>query len=527
MLEGLEISEVNFKKIDLRDRCDAEYFGKADLQIENRLKKIGAIELRKIGKFVASAFYPAATQLYEVGDVPFIRCVDTINYPLITKEQDHLFEKIPMDFAKNSGGINLLEREDLVITKVGSPCFASIVLEHEIVALSRTVLGIKDISGINRYYLLIFLRCKFGFNQLLRERELTIQYQLTLERVKKTLVFIPSIAFQKEIEILVKEYISKSNLSKQLYSQAENLLLESLGLDNPSPNAKRSTLPQGEGDGTEISSGSSNNRDLITISLREGRFAMQNGEGSSFGVGNLDKADKFSHLSINQKSLKESFLKTGRLDAEYYQPKYEKIINQIQSGEYAKLCDLVLIQKSIEPGSEAYLESGLEFIRVANLSKFGISKSEIFLDEKKYSGIIKPKKDTILLSKDGTVGIAYKASEDLNCITSGAILHLTINQTNILPDYLTLVLNSKLVQMQAERDSGGSIIQHWKPSEIMEILIPIIDQKTQSKISSLIRQSFSLKKTSENLLETSKKAVEMAIEESEEKAIKYLEKTDF
>jgi restriction endonuclease S subunit len=131
-----------------------------------------------------------------------------------------------------------------------------------------------------------------------------------------------------------------------------------------------------------------------------------------------------------------------------------------------------------------------------------------------------------LLSKDGTLGIAYKVIEDLECITSGAILHLTIDQTNILPDYLTLVLNSKLTQMQAERDSGGSIIKHWKPSEIKEILIPIIDQEIQSQISSLVQESFSLKKTSENLLAIAKKAVEMAIEENEETAMKFIEQEE-
>ena len=64
MLEGLEVSEVLFSNIDLGDRIDAEYFGKENIRVEKKLKDIHAIELRNIGKFVASAFYPAATQLY-------------------------------------------------------------------------------------------------------------------------------------------------------------------------------------------------------------------------------------------------------------------------------------------------------------------------------------------------------------------------------------------------------------------------------------------------------------------------------
>lgn len=38
------------------------------------------------------------------------------------------------------------------------------------------------------------------------------------------------------------------------------------------------------------------------------------------------------------------------------------------------------------------------------------------------------------------MGIAYKLEHDEDIITSGALLHLTVKDTNeILPDYLTLV----------------------------------------------------------------------------------------
>lgn len=134
-----------------------------------------------------------------------------------------------------------------------------------------------------------------------------------------------------------------------------------------------------------------------------------------------------------------------------------------------------------------------------------------------------PKKDTILLTKDGSVGIAYKVDRDLKVVTSGAILHLTVRNKKINPDYLTLVLNPILTQLQAERDAGGSIIQHWRMSEIEKVLIPIIDMEKQKKISQLIQTSFQLKKQSQQLLEAAKQAVEMAIEEGEEKAMEFIQ----
>ena len=133
------------------------------------------------------------------------------------------------------------------------------------------------------------------------------------------------------------------------------------------------------------------------------------------------------------------------------------------------------------------------------------------------------KKGEILFSKDGSIGIAYKVEQDTKAITSGALLHLKIKDSSaILPDYLTAVLNSDIVRLQAERDAGGSIINHWKPSEIEEVLIPILPIDKQQRVSDKIVRSFNLRHKSERLLDAAKQAVEMAIEKDEEVAIRWL-----
>lgn len=231
------------------------------------------------------------------------------------------------------------------------------------------------------------------------------------------------------------------------------------------------------------------------------------------------KFSKNSHtqkLNISIQSLSRSFGVSGRLDSEYYQVKYERNEAVIKSKPYARLKDIVAIKKSIEPGSKAYRESGIPFIRVSNLSPFGISQSEVFLDSKDFKkGELEsfyPKANTILLSKDGSVGISYCLENDLECVTSGAILHLTIkNQALILPQYLSLVLNALPTKLQAQRDSGGSIIAHWKISEIENLLIPLLGLSIQETIESKITQSFALRAKSKELLEKAKAKVEVKI----------------
>lgn len=221
-----------------------------------------------------------------------------------------------------------------------------------------------------------------------------------------------------------------------------------------------------------------------------------------------------SAVVATTKSLSSSFLYSGRLDAEYYQPKYDRLSEHLAKHPTRQLGELVQMSKSIEPGSDAYQAEGIPFVRVSDLSKQGVESPAICLDPVIYGSAPRPKQDTILLSKDGSVGIAYKVEEDMEVITSGAILHLSIKSQEVLPDYLTLVLNSMVVRMQAERDAGGSIIQHWKPSEIAEVVIPILPISIQQKLSERVSESFALRREATLLLNRAKVMVERAIETS-------------
>lgn len=210
------------------------------------------------------------------------------------------------------------------------------------------------------------------------------------------------------------------------------------------------------------------------------------------------------------------------MDSEYYQEKYDRLFEKLSANSCDKLSNLVTITKSIEPGSESYQTKGTPFIRVQDLTKFGLTDTSIYLSENEFKDCIRPKKDTILLSKDGTVGIAYKMNKAEDIITSSAILHLDVKNKRVLPGYLALVLNSVAVGMQAERDAGGSIINHWKKSEIENVIIPIIEKEKQERISKLIIDSDNLRRESKSVLDKAVKSVEMAIEYGEETAVAYL-----
>jgi type I restriction enzyme S subunit len=412
------------------------------------------------------------SECYQNSGVPFVRIenirggfkIDTQNIMYISEENNTLI--------KNSE----LLLDDIVLSKVGNTIgfYARIDDGISRCNISENNIGIKlgDYPEALKHFILVYLNCYYGQFLTLRRRSGNAQPKLNVFDINELPIPFFSSVFTSFISRLVLSAESNSTACKQAYQQAERVLLEELGLVGFKPSTQ----------------------------------------------------------GVSIKTFAQSFGTTGRLDAEYYQPKYDEMVQHLYTAPHNRLGELVNIQKSIEPGSEHYADEGMPFLRVSDLNKSGITEPNKKLSVafcKENATLIQklqPKKDTILFSKDGTVGIAHKLAEDKDCITSGAVLHLTVKNTaEILPDYLTLVLNSSVVQLQAERDAGGSIIQHWRVSEIEEVVIPVFSIEKQQAIAGLVQESFRLKTQSEALLEVAKRGVELAIETTEAQAQSWMQ----
>ena len=470
-MNGLEIAEVKLSDLDLGDRLDAEYFSKENLLISKRLHEKQTRTLGEIGKFAVSAFYPAATHLYAEGDVAFMRCVDCINYPVISRMQDETFERIPSSFLAAHGTIDTVGKGDIIITKVGSPCYASIVHEHEEVALSRTVLGLKNISGINPYYLLAFLRSHYGFNQLLRQRELTIQYQLTVERVRAVDVFIPTVDFQTRIEKLVKAAHEKLEQSKRLYAEAESLLLGELGLRDWQP----------------------------------------------------------TNENVAVKSFKESFAASGRLDAEFYQPtdlELEQRLTSLPLG-FNFIEDIV---DSMVNGVESreFVEDGVPYIRVGDLRHLEIDADKPQRIPQSEADALRSKVELevgdVLTVRSGSIGqAAIVKSKDLKSVISSHLIRLRLKKDSpIKSTYLTVFLNTMPGIRQVLRHSNGGIVPEISQPNLKKIIVPIVALETQQEIERIINISNEMRDESKRLLELAKRGVESAIEQDEQAALELI-----
>ena len=215
-----------------------------------------------------------------------------------------------------------------------------------------------------------------------------------------------------------------------------------------------------------------------------------------------------------------------RIDAEYFQPKYNDIISAIRGypGGWDRLGNLISMRKCVEVGSSEYQEKGVPFVRVSNLNPFEITE-EKYISEDLYAEVQQhqPKQGEILFSKDGTPGIAhYLREQPSKMIPSGGILRLTGKTDKVNNEYLALVLNSILTQEQVNRDVGGSVILHWRPDQVSQTAIPILSERKQTLIEKRVTESFNLRKQSKHLLECATRAVEIAIEQDEQSAVSWL-----
>ncbi|EGD5871434.1 restriction endonuclease subunit S [Campylobacter coli] len=222
-------------------------------------------------------------------------------------------------------------------------------------------------------------------------------------------------------------------------------------------------------------------------------------------------------LNISIRTLKESFLKTGRLDSEYYQSKYEDIEKMIRSYKdgFCNLKDLVNdISSGFAFSSDDYQDVGeLVLIRINNIKNATLDLSNvIYLKNEAYnlSPKDKIKKGDILISMSGSIGLSCVVRDDISAMVNQRILKISIKNFN--SDVLVLLLNSFICKMQFERIGTGGVQTNLSSIDMQNILIPKIDPTTQEKIAKYIQESFNLRKKSKQLLDNAKNKVEEQIQ---------------
>jgi len=427
-------------------RLDAEYYQPEYLNLVENLNNLGAVPIRDIAINPKRKFKPQKGKVFQYIEI------SEVDLSIGEYNKREIFGEDAPDRAQW-----VVKQNDVIISTVRPIRNAvSLIREDMNNLVCSSGFAVLKPEKIEPEYLFAYLKSRPIVKLLDRKTTATMYPAIAIDDLLNTKIYLGDKGFREEIKNKVIEAQKELETSRNLYSQAEDLLLEELELKD------------------------------------------------------FEVEDDLSYI-VNLSEIKSAH----RADAEYFQPKYEKIVSLIRTNGGTVLGDLATMKKGIEPGSESYQDEGKLFIRVSSLSKNGIEdKDQKYLSDELYQKLKKnyePKVGEILLTKDATPGVAYVTKEPIEGIVSGGILRLKLKNEKVENEYLALCLNSVIGQMQAKRDGGGSIIAHWRPEEIKNVLIPILSKPTQQKIADLVQKSHEARSKAKQLLKQAKNKIEELI----------------
>lgn len=470
-------------------RLDSEYFKKEYLENEERSKSFEYLKLKDLCCFICNG--DDCREYTKIGK-KYIRTGDIKDFGLDLDSA----ETINLNFVSKT----ILELDDLLITRKGNYGKSQVVSNNKIInsIISSEIFQLK-LKNINPYFVDVFLKSKYGQLQFEKHIHGVSNFSVTQEALLNFLIPIFPDNFQKDIEILVKDAHQKLEQSKSLYKEAEVLLYSELGL-NALLQAKSASYHMKH---CEISKKYS--VDLVDSSVD---YRLPQNDKN---MNNLRLGKKYPHLNFSILPLSHSLQKTGRLDSEYYQNKYEDIEKVIKSykGGFCRLKVDEIKDDNFTPKAE----EKYRYIELANISSFGNISEPLFDLGKNLPTRARRKVKTgdfIMSSVEGSLqSCALITPEFDNCLVSTGFY--VINSHQINSETLLVLFTSEFFQNYLKKFTSGTILTAISKEELQNLLIPILDINTQTQIANKLKTSFLLKKEAITLLNEAKSKVERAI----------------
>jgi len=472
LLNGLEASEVRYSELERTKRIDAEFFQKENIAIAQVLSKHTNHSIARIAAVFDGNHFEISSKFQEYG-VPYYRGQDAVSNFFIEQASPVCIDED--SFNQPYMLRSHLRKDDILLSIVGSIGSVSIVTSDS-PATCSCKLAILRPKELNGFYLASFLASKYGNNQIKKFVRGAVQTGLILEDMDQINVPIPSGKFQTKIETLIKAAHQMREQSKALYTEAENLLLEELGLKDWQP----------------------------------------------------------SDTNVAVKSFKESFSSTGRLDAEYYQPKYDQTLAKLKTLKPTKIVPLENLLTLITNGHTPLyhdLSSGeVPFLTAEHITDFRINfNSEKRILMKHHQNELKRtqlQEGDILITIKGRIGnaaVVEHLTRASNINQDVALIRLI---EDVHPYYVVGYLNSKIGKIFMNQICTGQINPFLGLGNLQTLIVPLFQRERMDSIGDRlhhkVNQAYEAAQESNRLLETAKCGVEIAIEEDEVAALRWI-----
>ena len=221
----------------------------------------------------------------------------------------------------------------------------------------------------------------------------------------------------------------------------------------------------------------------------------------------------FGNLNISVKSFSESFGISGRLDAEYYQPKYDEILEKIRSykGGFGFLDEVCNLKDKNYTPVENQEYNYLELSNIGNSGEINGFTQELGKNLPSRARRIVSTGNVLISSVEGSLEKTALITEKYDqCLCSTGFY--VLNSKILNSETLLTLFKSKIILELLKKSCSGTILTSINKDDLLKIIIPKVDLKTQVQIAELIQTSFRLRFESKELLERAKREVEEEIE---------------
>ena len=465
-MEGLEASIVSVKKLERTSRIDAEFFKK------RFLRSAALIELWERDSIAALTcvsdgnHFSIIDNFVEDG-VPYYRGQDvTGRFFLETASPVHITrDAYDRKYMKRS----YLKRGDVLLSIVGTIGELSLVASDQPATCSCKLAILRPLDAPPEL-IAVFLRSEHGQNQIARLTRGAVQKGLILEDMDQLWVPRLSEEFEKRIARIVHAAHKTQEQSESRQKEAEDTLLAALGLADWTP------------------------PEPLSYTARA--------------------SDAFA---------------AGRMDAQYFMPAKEQVLRSLAAMQGSSLGE------SADSIREMFVpDSTPATMRIRN---YDVTDALVpLLDAEKEPSTAAEIGSVKKTFHDGDVAIsrlrAYlkeiavvRVSDDIPSVGSSEfiVLRLKKGQCDISPETLMVFLRSTPVQTVLKWCQDGSQHPRFSEHDLMSIPVPDTVARISQQITAVVKESFVARRQARQLLESAKRAVEIAIENGEAAAMTYLD----
>jgi len=191
--------------------------------------------------------------------------------------------------------------------------------------------------------------------------------------------------------------------------------------------------------------------------------------------------------------VKLSALPRLRLDAEYYQPRYLRLIKYLESKSTVRLDQLAYITDGIHGSPDVVEDGGVQYLSAKSVKNNHFSLGDTLQISKTQDAQNKRtrlKVGDVLLTTVGTIGNAAVVTDDI--VPSNIDRHLGLIRLNdnsdFDPYYISTFLNSRFGKLQTLRESTGNVQLNLFIEKIKELKILVLPSR--KRVANLTRQAY-------------------------------------